>query len=362
VLPWDGGRKSWPLRVRAVRRVLEEEARDADVWHTGCSRSLWNLTTEAYSVGQRCASGLRVLCLDSDPAEMRRRSAGKFGLRRPLDVPASMILRRSLERRAADADVVVMIGQGVQDRYGRFAKQSMRAPAVWLAEGELADEQQTREKFPNVDEVRIILPSRLEAWKGVDTAIEAAATLIRDDPQLKFRLDVIGSGKERDALVKKADQLGVLDRKVKFLDPVPYGEPFFSLLQNYHIALVPTQGTEEARVAFDALASGCVLIHSDTPTLSSAVEPLRGQTWRHKPGDAKSLAAAIRDCAGCRNEWTDAAIAGLNFMRGRTIDQMHRSRAEFLRKLRPAGVQRETVWREVASDSTARKEEPTGIS
>ena len=59
------------------------------------------------------------------------------------------------------------------------------------------------------------------------------------------------------------------------------GEPFFSLLRQYHLALVPTQGTEEPRVAFDALASGCVLVHSNTPTLSAALEPLRGKTWRH---------------------------------------------------------------------------------
>src|SRR5439155_7658262 len=129
-----------------------------------------------------------------------------------------------------------------------------------------------------------ILPSRMEAWKGIDTALDAVAALPADILH-DFRLDIIGAGEQREGLVRRARQLRLLDNVVHFLDPVSYGQEFFTLLRGYHLALVPTQASEEARVAFDALACGCVLIHSDTSTLSAAMAPIRQPTVRHAPGD-----------------------------------------------------------------------------
>jgi hypothetical protein len=115
---------------------------------------------------------------------------------------------------------------------------------------------------------------------------------------------------------------------------VPYGAPFFEKLRSYHIAFVPTRGLEEQRVAYDAAASGCVLIHSATVTLQTSLSGLEPR-WSFEPGNVKSLSDVIARAIAQRERWTIAGLAGVAFMQGRTIDEMHRSRADFIR-----GVQR----------------------
>src|SRR5262245_20135210 len=66
-LPYQGGRKKLVTGLARIRSVLEEEARQSDVWHSCCSLGLWDLTTIGYQVGRRHARGLKVFCLDSDP-------------------------------------------------------------------------------------------------------------------------------------------------------------------------------------------------------------------------------------------------------------------------------------------------------
>lgn len=325
LLPWDGRRRTWPRAAPAVARALAAEAARADVWHTCCSLGLWDLTTVSYRVGRRAARGLRVICLDSDPASMLRSSGRVAALK-------SVLVRRSLVARVRRADAAIFVGRGVEQGYAAAARASVTTNAVWLADSDLADEADTRAKFAAGGPVRIALPSRLTAWKGVDDAVRGVARL--GDRAGPIALDVYGDGDQLPALQELVRSLGVGDR-VRFLPPLRYGEPFFRALRGYHLVLAPTRGLEEARVVYDAVASGCLLVHSATPTLEAGLRdvPLR---WPHPPGDPAGVAAAIERAVGRRAEWAAAAAAGIRLMRGRTIDEMHRVRAAFLRTLRPA--------------------------
>lgn len=325
-LPWTGGARSWWISAARVARVLAEEAPGASVWHAGVGLGLFDLNALAFRIGLRHSSGLRVLCLDSDPAAMLEQSGGLARLRAPL-------VRNSLRRRTQAADLVIFVGRGAEQSFGRAAKASIRTHAVWLCNDDLADPDGVSRKFAALrenDPVPAILATRLAAWKGVDDAIEALAR--RREALAPIRLDVIGEGSELARLRRLVERLGLGDR-VRFLDPVPYGAPFFSLLRGYALALVPTRGLEEARILYDAAASGCVLVHSKTSTLEAALDGLEPR-FRHEPGNPDDLARALEAALSARAAWPEAARAGLARMRGRTIDEMHRERAKALAMLR----------------------------
>jgi glycosyltransferase involved in cell wall biosynthesis len=324
ILPYVGGFKRFLLGYAAIRSVLVEEARQSDVWHTGCSTGVFDLTTLSYEVGRRHARGLRVFCLDSDPASMVEKSRGLFS------VVKGRLLRRNFIRRVRAADLTILNGKGVEQAYMAYARNHVTTEAVWLLEGDLAGEAETAEKYAAPGAVRIVLPSRFMPWKGIDDALEALALL--GDRVGPHDLDIIGEGQDKDHLVKLAAKLG-LDNRVRFLAPIPYGAPFFKFLRGYHLVLVPTRGLEDARIVYDAAASGCVLVHSNTKTIeySAGVLPMK---WSFQPGTPSSLADALTDAIAHRSIWAKAAIEGIQTMKGRTIHHMHQIRNEAIERLR----------------------------
>jgi glycosyltransferase involved in cell wall biosynthesis len=322
VLPYQGGRKKLITDFARIRSVLSEEAKQSDVWHSCCSLGLWDLTTVAYQIGRHHARGLKVFALDSDPVSMLRES-GILG-----QLKAGLI-RQSLLKRVQDADLTILVGQGVVQTYAQYTRNHVVTDAVWLLDGDLASETATREKFAVPGPVRVILPSRLLAWKGVDDSIEAFS-LLRELIG-SFSLDIIGEGPEKARLTKLCAHHH-LDDRVRFLDPVPYGEPFFQLLRQCHVVLLPTRGLEDVRIAYDAAASGCVIIHSNTKTLEHSVGRRSG-SWAFEPGNAASFAAALAQAFSNRESWGAVAIGGIRAMKGRTIENLHRARNEAVIKL-----------------------------
>lgn len=319
-LPWDGRRWSWLHKFLTIRKILIEEARLASVWHSCCSTQLWDVSTLAYQIGQRYSSGLRVFCLDSDPAAMLATSTGLDAIKAPL-------VRYNLERRTANADAAIFLGQGVNQNYRRFAKRSIVTDAVWLQAGDLATASETNSKFKQIttEPTRILLPSRLMAWKGVDDVIQALSQI--GDQLPPWQLDIMGEGPEKQRLVALAARSPY---PIRFLDPVPYGPEFFATLRSYHVVIVPTRAVETQRITYDAVASGCVLLHSATITLEDALKGLELR-WNFTPGNVESLAEAILTMFNEQSCWAKAGLMGLAFAKERTIEQMHYLRAEFLK-------------------------------
>ncbi|HEY9833669.1 MAG TPA: glycosyltransferase [Stenomitos sp.] len=333
-LPWNGGNRSWPLQYPAVRAALIEEARDASVWHTACGINLWDLTTLSYEIGCLYAKGIRVYCLDSDPVSMIEKSGSWSGFK-------ASLVDSQIKRRVADADATLFLGVGVEKKFGSLARRSIANQAVWLQQEDVANEEDVKRKFQQSSDepIRMFLPVRLEAWKGADDVIQS---LIEIGDQLPpWQLDIMGAGSYKEQLVSLARNH---TDKIRFLDPVPYGPIFFERLRSYHLVFVPTRGLEEQRVAYDAAASGCVLIHSSTLTLETSLSGLQPR-WSFEPGNVSQLSDAIATTIASRSRWTEAGLAGVAFMQGRTIDEMHRSRAEFIRSVKKSKVSRVTPTR-----------------
>jgi glycosyltransferase involved in cell wall biosynthesis len=318
LLPWSGNPKTFLAQLLFLRLILASEARDALVWHTCCSTSRWDLTTESYWVGRKHATGLRVLGLDSDPAAMLEQSGRRDD---------AAVLRTRYRQWAGDVDLTIMVGQGVFEQYSAHARKSVLTNAVWLTSDDLADPAENAAKFADVAVVRMILPSRLGAWKGIDDTIVALRSLAQELPP--WRLDIMGDGEDKGRLTDLASSTC----EIRFVPPLPYGAAFFEALRSYHLVIAPTRAQEETRVVYDAAASGCVLLHSATSTLETALAPL-SLRWSFRPGDPQDLARALGEAFAQRSLWAQAARASIEWMRGRTIDEMHAVRAAALAEAR----------------------------
>ncbi len=321
LLPYYGSRGLF-LKLFEVVRILRRTALKSSVWHTGCSTNFLELSSFSFYVGRFFAPKVRVLCLDSDPASMMDGS----GIWERWKAP---IIRARYRRWVHEVDATIFVGVGVAKTYSKFSRRFVTTGAVWLQEGELADREDTIEKFeePQMKVVRLTVPTRLTEWKGVDDVLDALEIIHNDLPP--WHLDIIGNGPMKEKLLRKAEGL---KNKVSFIDEIEYGEPFFSQLRSYHIVLIPTRGLEDARIAYDAAASGSLIVHSGTSTLNKSLQGVRTR-WEFEPGNIRSLADAILRVFAQRNIWRDAALQGVEAMSGRTIQEMHEVRSIFLRSL-----------------------------
>jgi glycosyltransferase involved in cell wall biosynthesis len=323
-LPYTG-RRSFYANIVEVIKILSSTAKRSTVWHTGCSTSLFDLTSLSFLVGRYFAPKIRILCLDSDPASMLENS-GIFGRLK------ARVVRARYRRWAGQVDAVIFVGAGVEGNYSRYSRRFVTTAAVWLNDGDLASESETIGKFQRqMNEIRFCLPSRLTKWKGVDDTIIAIRIAKAQLPN--WKLEIIGDGPEFENLRSLAND----ESNISFRAPLDYGEEFFKALRSYDIIIVPTRGLEEARIAYDAAASGCVIVCSNTPTLQNALSDVKLK-WEFEPGNPESLASALVSACESRENWVDAALAGIAAMKGRTIQEMHQRRSEFIRTLKLCGV------------------------
>ena len=128
---------------------------------------------------------------------------------------------------------------------------------------------------------------RLVSSKGVDVLIRALSLL--KNSGLKPHLTIIGGGPERRALETLSRNLG-LDSQISFAGTIPTDD-VSKILSEHKVLVVPSIWNEGfGVVALEGIASGCVVIGSDSGGLPEAI----GSCGLIVPtGDAKALAAAI---------------------------------------------------------------------
>ena len=138
--------------------------------------------------------------------------------------------------------------------------------------------QQTARKELGVSEDAIVLlfVGRIQPLKAPDVLIEAAAEILKRNPELRSRLAVAicggpsGSGLERpDALVTLADDLGVSE-VVKFVPPTSRAE-LVKWFQAASVCVVPSHSESFGLVAIEAQACGTPVIAARVGGLPTAV-------------------------------------------------------------------------------------------
>lgn len=129
---------------------------------------------------------------------------------------------------------------------------------------------------------------RLESHKGVDVALAAVAEL----PSVE--MIVVGAGSQRDALVRRASELG-LEGRVEFRGFVGH-DALPEVYREFDVLVVPSLETpgwieQFGRVAVEAMATGVPVVASHTGSLPEVVADAGILV---PPGDPRALAEAIR--------------------------------------------------------------------
>ena len=195
-------------------------------------------------------------------------------------------------------------------------------PASWIDEADVLDDETAAaiwcEKLTPAGRVRLLYAGRLTSEKGIPVLLEALAIL--RNRGLAADVDIVGEGHLRAACLDAANAVG--EPRVRVLDPVAYGAPFFTLLGSYHAVVVPNLGDEQPRIVFDAYARALPVIASDTDGLRPHVFP--GRTgWLVKRGDAQSLADGIAEAAASPTILARYGVAALGYARTITLRHMH---------------------------------------
>jgi len=149
--------------------------------------------------------------------------------------------------------------------------------------------QPTDDLHPAVDEDRrtILVLSRLDPRKGIDTAIRAFAEL--DD--LNAELLIGGTGRLEDPLRELAIELGVDDR-VRFLGFVP-DEELPELYSSVDLFVLPSEYEGFGIVFMEAMACETPVIGTDVGGIPTAVDA--GETGHLVPnGDTTELASKMQ--------------------------------------------------------------------
>lgn len=230
-----------------------------------------------------------------------------------------------------------------QDGYRQFfridKKAVLIAPAIWTDEQHmLSDEgQSARLAVLPEEEVRFLFPARLVVDKGVEVvlkSIDLLEELLGDRKHVlssRVAIDIVGAGPLAETCrVFSQNHQGVV--KVRFLDPVSYGDAFFTLLRQYHAIILANRQDEQPRVVFDAFSQGVAVISSRTPGVEAIVTEEENALLFGRD-DAEGLATQLFDFA------TDPALRAtllsntLPAVRGKSHADMHRIRAKFLEEV-----------------------------
>jgi glycosyltransferase involved in cell wall biosynthesis len=194
-------------------------------------------------------------------------------------------------------------------------------PASWLDDRQLIDPSLIPGKFAGGQKCRLLFAGRLTEAKGVLVLVDA---IERSD----VRIDIIGEG-ELGALCR--DLAARFSDRVRVLSPVPYGDPFSTLMDGYHAIVVPTLSDEQPRILFDAYARGLPVIASDRGGHLDLVRP--GETGFLVPaGDSQALAEAMDTITRNPSHLQSMAMAARQFVQHRTHAAMHRDRADLISK------------------------------
>ncbi len=134
----------------------------------------------------------------------------------------------------------------------------------------------------------LVFLGRLVSSKGAHVLIQAMALIKASGLELK--LTIIGDGPEREGLENLARDLGVHDQTF-FTGPIPTDE-VARILSEHKVLVVPSIWNEGfGVVALEGIASGCVVIGSDSGGLPEAIGKC-GLVVR--TDDAEALAVAVR--------------------------------------------------------------------
>lgn len=197
------------------------------------------------------------------------------------------------------------------------------------------------------DALVLLFVGRVQPLKAPDVLVRAAGEMIRRDPQLRKRLQVVvlgglsGSGLTSPGSLQRVVAEEGLGDVVRLGPPVPRAE-----LARWYAAAdllaVPSYAESFGLVAVEALACGTPVVAARVGGLPVAVGDAGVLVDGHEPADwADALAATLArlEAPGGRDAWARTAVAHAQELSwGRTVDRLEQAYARVVEGRSPDGA------------------------
>lgn len=208
-------------------------------------------------------------------------------------------------------------------------KNVLISPASWLDDSFFLTDVEVNQKKTSAKNqpVKMIFAGRLYEYKGIKVLFNAIEIL--QQKNIALRIDLMGSG-DMEAACKEFASLKHGSVDVSFIETVPYGLPFFKLLREYDVMIVPSLKEEQPRIIFDAYSQAMCIIGSDTSGITELCKH-KENALICKLGNAEDLAEAIIYASQNKHQLIEMGLNGLNFVKTKTHQKMHIERELFLK-------------------------------
>jgi glycosyltransferase involved in cell wall biosynthesis len=329
---------SFDKRCRARWFWLRERARwqadlarlgaEAHVVHAGVDDVYRPIAFEGFRAGLRLNKPT-VFVQDTDNVLQQRQLSAHRGPVRRAKVGAYVwIYERMCRWGVARADLSLLKGSSLIQRYGRFARNAREFHDTSFSLADIVAADELERRLATLDQsrpLRLVYCGRLTARKGVDRSLEILAQAKSRGASLE--LDIIGDGAERQRLQALAADRG-LANQVRLLGSVPYDGELLKRLSQYDGLLFTPTAEDTPRMIFDGYAAGLPLVAFDIPYVRErhaqdhATYPLP----RDRIGESAAALAALDGNRRVLTELARSARAAANF---HAAENWYRRRAEW---------------------------------
>jgi glycosyltransferase involved in cell wall biosynthesis len=311
-------------------RTVWTAVRKADVVHSGLAGWPYPMGWIAIPMA-RLLSKKTVVVVESAPWRSPREQGDPL-LRQVRKRVEAFVFERMARWCCSMADVSFYTQPSYRDEFhGSARSPAYVTPATWINEEDLLQPEVAQSLWQRKRgrAVRFLFAGRLVAEKGVHVLLSAVDKLA--DRQVSGAIDILGDGPLRETVRAAAAASAARQAtfRLSYLEPVPYGAPFFGLLEQYHALVVPSLGDEQPRIIFDAAARAVPVIASATNGLAPYVTEARmGRLV--PPGDVDALAEAMQSWATDPAPLEGLAMEALAGVQRHTHRAMHANRSKLL--------------------------------
>jgi glycosyltransferase involved in cell wall biosynthesis len=271
------GVKGWRARqfwrsYPAIRAAIDKLAQASQVVHCGIN-DLWQpLAIMGFNAAVR-ANVTSVFVLDGDAVQrIADLGAGRGAMGRFKDATYSKLYMRVARKAVAKADLSLLKGHALHERYGRYARNAKDFFDTSFHASDIVHPHRLQKKCAAIargEAIRCLSLGRLVDYKGVDHTIRAIAEAAGRGANVL--LDIIGEGPAEEDLRQLVRSLNAADR-VRFLGRRPYGPELLSEVGGYHLMFFTSTAEETPRSLFDGMAGGCGLLAFELSFTRQVVE------------------------------------------------------------------------------------------
>lgn len=310
---------------RSVWKACDEAVSRAAVVHAGINNLYQPFSLAGFCAGIR-AKKTTVFVIDGDAVTRSMHLAeGKPLIERLRSKLYRCVLERVQRRAVRAADLSLLKGDLLIDRYSRYAKNPKKFyDTSYSLESVIAAGELDRKVSETHRPMRVLSLGRLVDIKNTDHVVVAFAEASKRG--LDATLDIIGGGPEQPRLEALISQHGLEDR-VRLLGVKPYDDALLREVSKYDLMVFASTSEETPRSLFDAMAGGCALLCYDIPFTREIIGFARCGVLAER-GSIVSLTDGLLELGTNRDRLGAAAVSAREFALQHSSDQWYARRAQ----------------------------------